>query len=529
MYAVLEAAPAAVIGVDAAGLIDYLNPRGERFFRLPGEEVVGAPLERLLPDARPGLRAVPSAEFADQPVVRSRGAAPTLTGRRGDGSPFEAEARLIPLDTEEGPWLVVSLVDVTSQRHAAERLDELDRAYRTLAEINQAIVRAPDARTLFSETCRVAVEQGGYAGAYVFTTDGELRVQPVASAGVLDEYIELVKPSLDVELSPSEAELVRQLREGRAYFSDDFLADEKTAQWHELASRFDVRGSATLPLRRAGRTVAVLALHSDQPHVFDTKVRALLATIGENVSFALDRLDAADRLRTSAAQRRDLSRRLVGAQEEERARVAADVHDESVQALAAVDLRLGLLRRQLLEAAADLVPEVEAVQETVASVTIGLRDLLVELESADTSTPLPELLRDAAEQVLEASPIRWSLVVDGRRWNHRSVLSQTDRAQALRTVKEALLILRQRASAGTVELRVVPAEEGAEISIAHDGQGFALSAHATPTEARAVARMADRAELSGGWFRTETEDGGSAVRFWLPFDPSAPPYDGPRY
>jgi nitrate/nitrite-specific signal transduction histidine kinase len=200
-----------------------------------------------------------------------------------------------------------------------------------------------------------------------------------------------------------------------------------------------------------------------------------------------------------------------------------------VQALAAVDLRLGLLRRRLLEAAADLTPEVKAVQEIVAAVNAGLRDLLFELESADTSTPLPELLRDAAEQVLESSPIRWSLVVDTRRWNHASVLSQTDRGQALRTVKEVLLVLRQRARTGTVEVRVTPDGDGVEISVTHTGDGLEEHTAAIAPDAREVATMADRAELSGGWLRLQTEGGASTVRFWLPFDPAAPPYDGPRY
>ena len=529
VHAVLEAAPAAVIGVDPTGRVDYLNPRGESVFGLRAEEVVGSPVERLVPQDLPGLRAVPSVEFGDLPVVRAGGTSPTITGRRHDGTDFVAEARLIPLDTEEGPWLVVTLNDVTARRRAAERLEELGRAYLMLAEINQAIVRAPDEVQLFSETCRVAVEQGGYAGAWVLTTDTELNVKRVASAGALEEYIDEVSPPLEADLTPSESDLVRHLLHGRAYFSDDFLADRNTAPWHELAARHGVRGSATLPLRRADRTVAILTLYSDRPHVFDAEVQALLVTIGENVSFALERLDAVARLRASAAQRRDLSRRLVSAQEEERARVAADVHDESVQALAAVDLRLGLLRRRLLGTAEDLVPDVEAVQEAVAAVTSGLRDLLFELESADTATPLPELVRDAAEQVLESSGIRWSLAVDTQQWDHTSVLSQTDRGQALRTVKEVLHVLRQRARTGAVELGVAPGADGVEISVAHLGDGLDPTTPTIAPDAREVATMADRAELSGGWLRLETVDGRSAVRFWLPFDPSAPPYDGPRY
>jgi signal transduction histidine kinase len=109
------------------------------------------------------------------------------------------------------------------------------------------------------------------------------------------------------------------------------------------------------------------------------------------------------------------------------------------------------------------------------------------------------------------------------------VLSQTDRGQALRTVKEVLRVLRQRARAGSVELRLVPDADGAEIAVIHEGEGPDPATSTIAPDAREVAAMADRAELSGGWLRVETSPGGTTVRFWLPYDPSAPPYDGPRY
>ena len=68
------------------------------------------------------------------------------------------------------------------------------------------------------------------------------------------------------------------------------------------------------------------------------------------------------------------------AQETERSRIAADIHDDSVQSLAAVELRLGLLRRRMVGSAPDLLPMVDQLSHTVRAASDGLRHLLFELE-----------------------------------------------------------------------------------------------------------------------------------------------------
>jgi signal transduction histidine kinase len=214
---------------------------------------------------------------------------------------------------------------------------------------------------------------------------------------------------------------------------------------------------------------------------------------------------------------------LIAAEEEERARIAANVHDDSVQALAAVDLRLGLLRRQILQPAPDLAAGIEEVQRTVGTVTAGLRDLLFDLEAGDTSTLLPDLLREAADHLLESSPIGYTLEVDDSRWDHASVLSASDRGQALRIFKEVLLEIRRHGRARNVMVRVGADLEGVEVSIADSG------ADAAPSQRWDIATLRDRAEVSGGWCRVEGGDTGRTVRFWMPFDPTAPPFMGPRH
>lgn len=490
VYAVLDAAPGAIVGVDAAGHIDYVGGATEAVFGYAAEELLGRAVEMLVPEESRGFHESLRQDFVGHPRVRRGELEREVSGRRKDGTVFPAEVSLIPLETAEGPWVIVSVADVTPRYRAARRLHALGRAYLTLAEVNQAIVRAQDDRTLFRETCRVMVEQGGYLGARVGTLDdGEVRWVASAGTDLLD-------------LDPT-GPLPPPLGEGPA------------------------GPDVALPLRRGGRTSAVLVLHSEEPEVFE-EMGPLLDSVAENVSFALQRIDSVARLDLLGSQRRRLSQRLIAAQEEERSRIAGDVHDHSVQALSAVDLRLGLLRRRLVGHASALTEEIDEVQETIAGVSAGLRDLLFDLEPADASTPVPDLLREAAEHLLQAGSPDFALEVDSERWDGVRTLSRTDRGQALRIFKEILFRVRSDPSVTHVLVRVVVEPEGTEISVFAEGsESTSRVGGASPAEEDGLGNVRDRAEVSGGWCRLEEAGHDSTVRFWLPHDP-APGESVPR-
>ena len=114
------------------------------------------------------------------------------------------------------------------------------------------------------------------------------------------------------------------------------------------------------------------------------------------------------------ARQRALSERLVEAQDDERARIASDVHDDSIQALAAVDLRLGALRNRLRDRAPDEAAGVETAIDAVHGAGVRLRSLLFELETPVLDAELADGLRDTAAQLFEDSDVGWSVEERGR-------------------------------------------------------------------------------------------------------------------
>ena len=121
---VVEAAPNAMVMVDRAGDIVMVNAQAERVFGYSRTELVGQPVEMLVPERfrghHPGLR---EAFFAD-PRARPMGAGRDLFGLKKDGSEFPVEIGLNPIETEEGPMVLSAIVDITERKMAEAALKD---------------------------------------------------------------------------------------------------------------------------------------------------------------------------------------------------------------------------------------------------------------------------------------------------------------------------------------------------------------------------------------------------------------------
>lgn len=222
------------------------------------------------------------------------------------------------------------------------------------------------------------------------------------------------------------------------------------------------------------------------------------------------RADAA--LRDLAEQRAQLLNRLVQAQEEERARIAADVHDDPLQALAAVDLRLGALRRVLGDTAPGAVGSVAVLQDIVATAALRLRDLLFDLESPASEAGLAMSLSQAADVLFAGTDVRWRVVGDAD-----TVLSRAELATSYRIVKEALVNAGKHAGAREVVVEIGTRDDELVVSVRDDGRGIAEDAWRERPGHLGLVSMRDRAVIAGGRLDVERRaEGGTEVRLTLP-------------
>jgi PAS domain S-box-containing protein len=120
----LESAPDAIVVMGTDGFIRLVNRQTEVLFGYAREELIGQPVERLIPERlaahHPDLR---SGYFA-APSVRAMGANLELAARRKDGSEFPVDISLAPLETEEGLLVSAAVRDVTERKRAEAELRE---------------------------------------------------------------------------------------------------------------------------------------------------------------------------------------------------------------------------------------------------------------------------------------------------------------------------------------------------------------------------------------------------------------------
>src|SRR5215472_12078945 len=290
-------------------------------------------------------------------------------------------------------------------------------------------------------------------------------------------------------------------------FPGQAVALSNNAGRGERAGRhLDLVGSSS-DLRQFPADVNIIPIQTERGTTDVLSVRDI--TEAQRAQFVmelgLDVFESADRNLQS------LLDHLFRAQEEERSRIAAGIHDDTIQILAAANLRLQQLRNRLDD------PEerdiLDKLARTLHMALSHLRQLIFDLRPTSLEHGgLESALRGVLEEMQSDLDVSYQL--DGR---CTTPVPANIATLIFRISREALINVRNHAKAQLVHVELQEVGGGCLARIVDDGVGYSPADVEERPGHIGLSLMRERAALAGGWCRIESTPGaGTTVEFWVP-------------
>ncbi|HLF96067.1 MAG TPA: PAS domain S-box protein [Methylococcaceae bacterium] len=139
----VRSSPNGIVLVDRDGRIVLFNAALEKMFGYPRAELLGQTVELLVPERLRERHVQSRREFSAHPEIRAMGARRDLSGRHKDGREIPVEIGLTPVDTEQGPMVLTTIIDITQRKQAEneirERTTQLEAINRELETFTYSV------------------------------------------------------------------------------------------------------------------------------------------------------------------------------------------------------------------------------------------------------------------------------------------------------------------------------------------------------------------------------------------------------
>jgi PAS domain S-box-containing protein len=220
-----------------------------------------------------------------------------------------------------------------------------------------------------------------------------------------------------------------------------------------------------------------------------------------------------EEVRRMMEQRRELAQLLESAQEEERRRIAADIHDDPIQVMSAVDMRLQLMLehpdRVDTHGMGELAEDLRSAIDRLRNLLFELRPVALDLEGLGPAIAM------YLDHMAKETGWTWEIVDE-----IQEEPAPEARVTFYRIAQEAIANVRKHARATHVDVRLASLDGGLLLRIADDGVGFDPAAKPEPGHL-GLSTLMERTELGGGWCRVGSDPGrGATLECWMPRGPA---------
>lgn len=216
--------------------------------------------------------------------------------RQGDYRWLHAKGQATWDENGIATYMAGTVADITERKQAEIKVRRLNRVYAVLSGINALTVRVRDADELFREACRIAVEAGQFRLAWIGLVDrSAMVVRTVAWHGLGEGYVGTMPMGIRREDPASYGLVGKAYSRGIPVVIEDLQADPRILLKEQSHER-GFRSLAVLPLKVSSEVVGTMALYAGEPGFFDAEEVKLLVELADDVAFALDYIDKADKL-----------------------------------------------------------------------------------------------------------------------------------------------------------------------------------------------------------------------------------------
>jgi signal transduction histidine kinase len=287
---------------------------------------------------------------------------------------------------------------------------------------------------------------------------------------------------------------------------DDYMAEAPPEAREWIVDHVgSVQSAMSAPLIVEEKLIGAVVADSYEPRRFTEDELDLLRMVADRVAPAIERGRLLESVRAGRERLEALSRRLLSAQEEERRRVAIELHDELGQVLTAVKINLESLPAQLQNA----VDSVDQAMQTTRDLALDLRPAMLD------DLGLAAALRWYADRFAQQMHLALHLSLE-----EIPGLSPALATACFRVVQEALTNVARHASARNVWIDVHRTPLKLELTVRDDGAGFDVEAarvRATHGASLGLVGMEERVSLAGGTIDIRSTAGkGTEVRVLFP-------------
>jgi PAS domain S-box-containing protein len=523
LQTLVQACPLAIISRNLKGQITLWNPAAEQILGWSREEVMGGPL--------PTVPKVQEEAFKALEQCKLQGT--TLLGveqrrQRRDGSSLDISISSAPLLDGTGAMIGTMgiIEDITGRKRMAETLHKVSRALKAITECHQALIRATNETELLHEVCRIIVEVGGYRMAWVgyAEEDAAKSIRPMAQRGFDDGYVEQLKITW-ADTVRGNGPTGTAIRLGKLALCRDTLKDPHFAPWREEAWKRDFHSVLSLPLK-GFVLFGALTIYAREPDAFDAEEIDLLMGLANDLAYGIMALRARayrqrteEALKKSEKELRFLTAQLLSIQEQERRRVARELHDELGQDLTVLKIHLVDIEEKLATDQQELRTNCEKMLSYLDTVIENVRRLAWDLSpSSLEDLGLSSALRYLVDDICSNHHMKNAVAID--EIDH--LFSPETQINIYRIFQESLTNVVRYAGASRVSVKVKRGKDKVSFVIRDNGQGFDLKKAMSQKVAGrclGLTAMNERARMTRGSLQISSQKGkGTAIMFTIPID-----------